>query len=231
MLTSATFQGGQDAAPDCGCKTPPSRLVLPPWFPTWPLTQRASWSGVRLEPSAAGYELAGHIRPEQRGTALDWLSNVAIEIIGLSRRRTGRPSRRRRPRAGSACRQRTRDLRRPASTSWRTSFSECEGRSRTEAASPRPSGPSLTGPHTRNSLHPRGRRPGASRRPADGPVAALHSKDDANFALDNQPPIRARQESRITNPRGTPVPILRAWRNASSWLAQRHSAHCTTFTA
>ncbi len=83
------------------------------------------------EPSAAGYELAGHAWPEQRGTALDRLTNVAVEIIGLSQRRTGRP------RDGS---------RRPASTSWRTSFSECEGPSRTEAASPRPSGPSLTGP-------------------------------------------------------------------------------------
>jgi hypothetical protein len=149
MLTSATFQGGQDAAPDCGCKTPPSRLVLPPWFPTWPLTQRASWSGVRPEPSAAGYELAGHAWPEQRGTALDRLSTVAVEIIGR-RQRTGRPSKRRRPRAGSAGRQRTRDDRRPASTSWTTSGSECEGPSRTKAASPRPSGPSLTGPHTRN---------------------------------------------------------------------------------
>jgi hypothetical protein len=109
MLTSATFQGGQDAAPDCGCKTPPSRLVLPPWFPTWPLMQRASWSGVRVEPSAAGYELAGHARPEQRGTALDRLRNAAFEIVGLSQRRTGRPSRRRHPRAGSACRQRARD--------------------------------------------------------------------------------------------------------------------------
>ena len=173
MLTSATFQGGQDAAPDCGCKTPPSRLVLPPWFPTWPLTQRASWSGVRLEPNAAGYELAGHARPEQRGTALDRLSNVAVEIVGMSQRRTGRP------RDGS---------RRPASTSWRTSFSECEGPSRTEATSPRPFGPSLTGPHTRNSLIQELDAP--DRRSAD--VAALHSKADANFPLDNQSPIRVR---------------------------------------
>ena len=172
MLTSATFQGGQDAAPDCGCKTPPSRLVLPPWFPTWPLTQRASWSGVRLEPSAAGYELAGHARPEQRGTALDRLSNVAVEIVGLSHRRTGRP------RDGS---------RRPASTSWRTSFSECERPSRTEAASPRPSGPSLTGPHTRNSRIQELDAP--DRRSAD--VAALHSKADANFALDNYSPYES----------------------------------------
>ncbi len=169
MLTSATFQGGQDAAPDCGCKTPPSRLVLSPWFPTWPLTQRASWSGARLEPSAAGYELAGHARPEQRGTALDRLSNVAVEIVGLSQRRTDRP------RGGS---------RRPASTSWRTSFSECEGPSRTEATSPRPFGPSLTGPHTRNSLIQELDAP--DRRSAD--VAALHSKADANFPLDNQSP-------------------------------------------
>ena len=178
MPTSATFQGGQDAAPDCGCKTPPSRLVLPPWFPTWPLTQRASWSGVRLEPSAAGYELAGHARPEQRGTALDRLSNVAVEIVGLSQRRTGRP------RDGS---------RRPASTSWRTSFSECERPSRTEAASPRPSGPSLTGPHTRNSRIQELDAP--DRRSAD--VAALHSKADANFALDNQSPIRVRGAERL----------------------------------
>ena len=174
MLTSATFQGGQDAAPDCGCKTPPSRLVLPPWFPTWPLTQRASWSGrsARAE-RAAGYELAGHAWPEQRGTALDRLSNGAVEIVGLSQRRTGRP------RDGS---------RRPASTSWRTSFSECEGPSRTEATSPRPSGPSLTGPHTRNSLIQELDAP--DRRSAD--VAALHSKADANFALDNQSPIQVR---------------------------------------
>ena len=180
MLTSATFQGGQDAAPDCGCKTPPSRLVLSPWFPTWPLTQRASWSGrsARAE-RAAGYELAGHAWPEQRGIALDRLSNVAVEIVGLSQRRTGRPRGGSRPRDGS---------RRPASTSWRTSFSECEGPSRTEATSPRPSGPSLTGPHTRNSLIQELDAP--DRRSAD--VAALHSKADANFALDNQSPIRVR---------------------------------------
>ena len=155
MLTSATFQGGQDAAPDCGCKTPSSRLVLPPWFPTWPLTQRASWSGVRLEPSAAGYELAGHARPEQRGTALDRLSNVAVEIVGLSQCRAQplcRRSRCRRTRAASASRPRVHGgSRRPASTSWITSFSEFEGLSTTTAASPRPFGPSLTGPQTRNS--------------------------------------------------------------------------------
>ena len=187
MLTSATFQGGQDAAPDCGCKTPPSRLVLPPWFPTWPLTQRASWSGVRLAASAAGYELAGHAWPEQRGTALDRLWNVAVEIIGL-RQRTGRPSKRRHPRAGSAGRQRTRDDRPPASTSWRTSFSECEGPSRTEAASPRPSGPSLTGPHTRNfRVQELDASDGRADRPT-GPAAAPHSKEDANSPLTTSPP-------------------------------------------
>ena len=191
MLTSATFQGGQDAAPDCGCKTPPSRLVLPPWFPTWPLTQRASWSGVRLEPNAAGYELAGHARPEQRGTALDRLSNVAVEIVGMSQRRTGRPRGGSRPRDGS---------RRPASTSWRTSFSECEGPSRTEATSPRPFGPSLTGPHTRNSLIQELDAP--DRRSAD--VAALHSKADANFPLDNQSPIRVRGDPGAAGRPATP---------------------------
>jgi hypothetical protein len=36
MLTSATLQGGQGAVPGYGCKTPPTRLVLPPWFPIWP---------------------------------------------------------------------------------------------------------------------------------------------------------------------------------------------------
>jgi len=38
MLTPETIQGGQDAVPDYGCKMPPTRLVLPPWFPNWPLT-------------------------------------------------------------------------------------------------------------------------------------------------------------------------------------------------
>ena len=192
MLTSATFQGGQDAAPGCGCKTPPSRLVLPPWFLTWPLTQRASWSGVRLEPSAAGYEL---VRPR---TALSrgeppWIGcRPSPSKSSALSQPTGRPSKRRRPRAGSASRQRTRDERQPASTSWRTSCSEREAPSRTEAASPRPSGPSLTGPHTRNF---RIQELDASDRRADRPTrpaAALHSKGDANFALDNQPPIRAR---------------------------------------
>ena len=69
MLTSATLQGGQEAAPDCGCDTPPSRLVLPPWFPIRP--QRKGHHGLALPTSAAGYELAGRTRPEQRGAALD----------------------------------------------------------------------------------------------------------------------------------------------------------------
>ncbi len=192
MLTSATFQGGQDAAPDCGCKTPPSRLVLPPWFPTWPLTQRASWSGVRLEPNAAGYELAGHARPEQRGTALDRLSNVAVEIVGMSQRRTGRPRGGSRPRDGS---------RRPASTSWRTSFSECEGLSRTEATSPRPFGPSLTGPHIRNSLIQELDAPDRDR-----PTSPLCIRRRMPISpLDNQSPIRA---PAMTLPRAAHRPNL-----------------------
>jgi hypothetical protein len=69
MLTSATVQGGQDAVPDYGCDTPPSRLVLPPWLPIWP--QRKGHHGLALPTSAAGYELAGRTRPEQRGAALD----------------------------------------------------------------------------------------------------------------------------------------------------------------
>jgi hypothetical protein len=92
MLTSATVQGRQGAVPGYGLKTPPTRLVLPPWLPTWPLTQRALWSGAWLKPSATGYELAGpRIGLEQRGTALDRLKNVAVEIIGLSRVEPARP--------------------------------------------------------------------------------------------------------------------------------------------
>lgn len=73
MLTPETIQGGQDAVPGYGCKTPPPRLVLPPWFPYWPLTNRASW----YEASRfAGYELAGHAWSEQTGTALDRTQNI-----------------------------------------------------------------------------------------------------------------------------------------------------------
>jgi hypothetical protein len=36
MLTSATVQGRQGAVPGYGLKTPPTRLVLPPWLPTGP---------------------------------------------------------------------------------------------------------------------------------------------------------------------------------------------------
>src|SRR5271165_6412655 len=69
MLTSATLQGGQNAVPDFGCKTPPSRLVLPPWLPIRP--QRKGHHGLALPMSAAGYEFAGRTRPERRGAALD----------------------------------------------------------------------------------------------------------------------------------------------------------------
>ena len=73
VLTPETVQGGQDAVPGYGCNMPPTRLVLPPWFPNWPLTNRASWSGAAR---STGYELAGHGRPEQRGTALDRYQNA-----------------------------------------------------------------------------------------------------------------------------------------------------------
>jgi len=69
VLTPETVQGGQEAVPGYGCKTPPSRLVLPPWFPNWPLANRALWSGTSR---SAGYELADHDWSEQRGTALEW---------------------------------------------------------------------------------------------------------------------------------------------------------------
>jgi hypothetical protein len=69
MLTSATVQGGQGAVPGYGCNTPPTRLVLPPWLPIWP--PRKGHHGLALTTSAAGYELAGRTRPEQRGAALD----------------------------------------------------------------------------------------------------------------------------------------------------------------
>jgi len=69
MLTSAPFQGEQDAVPGYGCKTPPTRLVLLPWFPNWPPTKRASWSGVCLT-SATGYELAGQLGPSGKGNRL-----------------------------------------------------------------------------------------------------------------------------------------------------------------
>src|SRR5216684_2959156 len=77
MLTPETVQGGQDAVPGYGCNRPPTRLVLPPWFPNWPLTNRASWSGAAR---STGYELAGHGRPEQRGTALDWTRNAKTVV-------------------------------------------------------------------------------------------------------------------------------------------------------
>jgi hypothetical protein len=183
VLTSATVQGGQDAVPGYGCKTPPTRLVLPPLVPHLAPDAKGIMVWRWPEPSAAGYELAGHAWPEQRGTALDRLTNVAVEIIGLSQRRAQlarRPSRRRRPRTGSAFRQRgCEGSRRPVSTSWRTSCSECEDRSTTIAASPRPSGPSLTGPHTWNSCIQEVDTP---ERRADQP-ATPHSirKPDAKF--------------------------------------------------
>ncbi len=122
MLTSATLQGGQDAVPGCGSKTPPSRLVLPPWFPTWPLTQRASWSGARPEPSAAGYELVRPCVASSRGEP-PWIGCRPSPSKSLaSSQRTGGPSKRRRPRAGSASGQETRDERQPASTSWTILF-------------------------------------------------------------------------------------------------------------
>jgi len=90
VLTPETVQGGQDAVPDFGCKMPPSRLVLPPWFPNWPLTNRASWCGAAC---SSGYEFAGHGWPEQRGTALAlesgcWQSTQRrIFLLQLTQRR------------------------------------------------------------------------------------------------------------------------------------------------
>jgi hypothetical protein len=80
MLTPETIQGGQDAVPDYGCKMPPTRLVLPPWFPNWPLTNRASWNGATR---STGYEFAGHDRPEQRGTALAWNQEIPIKTAPI----------------------------------------------------------------------------------------------------------------------------------------------------
>jgi len=75
MLTPETIQGGQGAVPCSGCNTPLSRLVLPPWFPNQPLSNRASWSGV-CSANATGYEFAGHVWSEQRGTALERIQTV-----------------------------------------------------------------------------------------------------------------------------------------------------------
>ncbi len=80
MLTPETIQGGQDAVPDYGCKMPPTRLVLPPWFPNWPLTNRASWNGATR---STGYEFAGHDRPEQRGTALAWNQEIPVKTAPI----------------------------------------------------------------------------------------------------------------------------------------------------
>ena len=157
--------------PGYGLKTPPTRLVLPPWLPTWPLTQRALWSGAWLKPSATGYELAGpRIGLEQRGAALDRLKNVAVEIIGLSQRQAGPPAGARgaaRPRDGGAWRQTARQgSRRPAPTSWRPSFSEREEPVNDHegfAAALR----AVVDRSSRSELsHPRDRRLGSSRRPA-----------------------------------------------------------------
>ena len=54
--------------PDYGCKTPSSRLVLPPWLPN-----RPSEKGImvwRFPMSAAGYEFAGRVRPKAKGSRL-----------------------------------------------------------------------------------------------------------------------------------------------------------------
>ena len=146
-------------------------------------------------PSAAGYELAGHARPEQRGTALDRLWNVAVKIVGLSQRRTepGRPKAQRpqsRPAHGAARRAAGAAagvdpldslLRRVAGP-----VNDCSG----SAAA---LGPSLTGPPTRHFCI---QEVDASERRANRPATPLSIRTQApifpNFPLDNQSPIRAR---------------------------------------
>jgi hypothetical protein len=82
MLTSATLQGGQVAVPDYGCKTPSSRLVLPPW-----LSNRPGEKGImvwRFPMSATGYEFAGRARPEAKGSRL---GSALHKASRLARRR------------------------------------------------------------------------------------------------------------------------------------------------
>ena len=77
MLTPETNQGGQGAVCYCGCKTPLFRMVLPPWSPNCPSTNKASWYGAFR--CSTGYEFAGHGWLERRGTALDWTQTVGID--------------------------------------------------------------------------------------------------------------------------------------------------------
>ena len=168
MLTSATVQGGQGGRAGLWLKNAADKIGPAPWFPTWPLTQRASWSGAGLEPSAAGYELAGHDGLEQRGTALDRLKNVAVEIIGLSQRRANPLAGARgaaRPRAGGAggngamgAGGRRRPLGDPLLRASRP-VNDCRGFAAALRAV-------VDRPRRSEILHPRDRRLGSSHRPA-----------------------------------------------------------------
>ena len=83
MLTPETIQGGRGAVPHCGCETPLLRLVPPPWFPNWPLRIQ----GIMVWGfGPAGYEFAGHLWSERRGTALDRNQNVGMETPRLGPR-------------------------------------------------------------------------------------------------------------------------------------------------
>ena len=85
MLTPEPNQGGQGAVRYCGCKTPLFRMVLSPWPPNCPSTNKASWSGAFRR--STGYEFAGHGWLKRRGAALDWNQTVEIDQSAWNERR------------------------------------------------------------------------------------------------------------------------------------------------